>query len=76
MPAGGQVLSIDIEKGAVTAKVQGSRARPYRVEIRVEKALGFGLGEAHYRAFAAARLRCEAAGRPDAREYRGRSSQT
>ena len=32
----GQVLSIDVEKGAVTARVQGSRARPYRVEIRVE----------------------------------------
>ena len=31
----GQVLSIDVEKGAVTARVQGSRARPYRVEIRV-----------------------------------------
>ncbi len=36
----GQVLSIDIEKGAVTAKVQGSRARPYRVEIRVERLWG------------------------------------
>ena len=35
----GQVLSIDVEKGAVTARVQGSRAKPYRVEIRVE-ALG------------------------------------
>lgn len=33
----GQVLSIDVEKGAVTARVQGSRARPYRVEIRVEQ---------------------------------------
>ena len=32
----GQVLSIDVEKGAVMARVQGSRARPYRVEIRVE----------------------------------------
>ncbi len=32
----GQVLSIDVEEGAVTARVQGSRARPYRVEIRVE----------------------------------------
>ena len=35
----GQVLSINIEEGAVTARVQGSRARPYRVEIRV-KTLG------------------------------------
>jgi uncharacterized Zn finger protein len=33
------VLSINIEKGAVTARVQGSRARPYRVEIKV-KTLG------------------------------------
>ena len=35
----GQVLSIDVKKGAVTARVQGSRARPYRVEIKV-KTLG------------------------------------
>ena len=35
----GQVLSIDVEKGVVTAKVQGSRARPYRVKIEV-KTLG------------------------------------
>ena len=35
----GQVLSIDVEKGTVKARVQGSRARPYRVEIKV-KALG------------------------------------
>jgi len=32
----GQVLSIDIEKGTVTARVQGSRAQPYRVSIEVE----------------------------------------
>jgi uncharacterized Zn finger protein len=32
----GQVLSIDIEKGAVTAEVQGSRKTPYRVEIKVK----------------------------------------
>jgi uncharacterized Zn finger protein len=31
----GQVISIDIKKGLVTAKVQGSRSRPYRVRIRV-----------------------------------------
>ncbi|MCY4529765.1 MAG: SWIM zinc finger family protein [Chloroflexi bacterium] len=36
----GQVLSIDVEKGAVTAQVQGSRTRPYRVEIRVERLWG------------------------------------
>ena len=35
----GQVLSIDIEKGSITAKVQGSRSRPYQVEINV-KTLG------------------------------------
>ena len=35
----GQVLSVDVAKGAVTARVQGSRARPYRVEIKV-KTLG------------------------------------
>ncbi len=32
----GQVLSIDVARGAVSARVQGSRARPYRVEIRVQ----------------------------------------
>ena len=31
----GQVLSIAVDKGAVTAGVQGSRARPYGVRIRV-----------------------------------------
>jgi len=29
----GQVVSIDVEPGVVTAAVQGSRARPYRVQI-------------------------------------------
>jgi uncharacterized Zn finger protein len=29
----GQVISMDVEPGAVTALVQGSRARPYRVRI-------------------------------------------
>jgi len=32
----GQVLSIDIEKGLVTAKVQGSRRQPYKVSIKVK----------------------------------------
>jgi len=32
----GQVVSIHIEKGKVSAQVQGSRARPYKVEIRVK----------------------------------------
>ena len=32
----GQVLSIDVEEGVVTARVQGSRASPYLVQIRVE----------------------------------------
>jgi uncharacterized Zn finger protein len=31
----GQVLSIDIKKGVVEARVQGSRAEPYRVTIQV-----------------------------------------
>jgi uncharacterized Zn finger protein len=35
----GQVLSIDIEKGKVSAKVQGSRTRPYHVTVKV-KVLG------------------------------------
>jgi uncharacterized Zn finger protein len=30
----GQVMDIEIEKGAVSAKVQGSRSRPYKVEVR------------------------------------------
>ena len=32
----GQVLSIDIEKGLVTAKVQGSRAKPYGIALKVK----------------------------------------
>jgi uncharacterized Zn finger protein len=32
----GQVLSIDIEKGKVTARVQGSRTRPYEISIKVK----------------------------------------
>jgi len=32
----GQVLSIDIEKGTVKAKVQGSRPTPYRVAIEIK----------------------------------------
>ncbi len=32
----GQVLSIDINKGRVTAEVQGSRSRPYDVVIEVK----------------------------------------
>lgn len=32
----GQVLSIEIKKGLVTAMVQGSRPKPYRVEIRLK----------------------------------------
>ena len=30
----GQVMDIEIEKGAVRAAVQGSRSRPYEVEVR------------------------------------------
>jgi uncharacterized Zn finger protein len=33
----GQVLDLEISPGLVTASVQGSRARPYRVTIRVAK---------------------------------------
>lgn len=32
----GQVISIDIDKGTVTAEVQGSRAKPYHVSIKVK----------------------------------------
>jgi uncharacterized Zn finger protein len=32
----GQVLSIHIEKGKVSAKVQGTRARPYKIDIKVK----------------------------------------
>jgi uncharacterized Zn finger protein len=32
----GQVLSIDIDKGTVRAEVQGSRPRPYRVNVEVK----------------------------------------
>lgn len=42
----GQVLSISVEKGLVTAKVQGSRPSPYRVEIKVK-----GLTSADWKKF-------------------------
>jgi len=32
----GQVLSIEIDKGKVTAKVQGSRPRPYEIKIEIK----------------------------------------
>lgn len=32
----GQVLSVDVQEGEVTAKVQGSQARPYAIEIAVK----------------------------------------
>src|SRR5215216_4329286 len=32
----GQVLNVDITKGAVKAKVQGSYARPYSITIKVK----------------------------------------
>lgn len=35
----GQVLSIDIEKGAVKARVQGSRTKPYEVLIKIKPLL-------------------------------------
>jgi uncharacterized Zn finger protein len=38
----GQVISLDVGPGLVTAQVQGSRARPYRVRIGV---VAFGKGE-------------------------------
>ena len=41
---GGQVLAIEVGKGAVTAQVQGSRPRPYDVTIRM-KTLGDGQWE-------------------------------
>ena len=31
----GQVLSLDVDAGSVTAEVQGSRARPYRIRIGI-----------------------------------------
>lgn len=33
----GQVLSIDLEKGKITARVQGSRAQPYDVVIKLKQ---------------------------------------
>jgi uncharacterized Zn finger protein len=36
----GQVLSIDIDKGTVKARVQGSRPTPYNVTIRVKELTG------------------------------------
>jgi uncharacterized Zn finger protein len=40
----GQVISLEVEPGKVTAQVQGSRARPYRVQISLSR-----LSEADWR---------------------------
>jgi uncharacterized Zn finger protein len=32
----GQVLNLDIESGVVTAKVQGSSSRPYKIQIKIK----------------------------------------
>jgi uncharacterized Zn finger protein len=42
---GGQVLSIEIDKGSVTAKVQGSRPSPYKVAIRTKPISNAGWGK-------------------------------
>ena len=45
----GQVLDIQVEHGIITAKVQGSRPRPYAVEIKIKplsKAEQASLGKA------------------------------
>ena len=47
----GQVLSIDVGTGEVTAKVQGSRAQPYRVQVNVKI-----LGDADWEKLSAALL--------------------
>lgn len=36
----GQVLELEVDTGAVTARVQGSRARPYRVRVGVAASEG------------------------------------
>jgi uncharacterized Zn finger protein len=46
---GGQVISINVEKGEVTAKVQGSRPKPYDVTIQVK-----GLTDADWKKLAGA----------------------
>ena len=65
----GQVMDIEIEKGAVRATVQGSRSRPYEVGVRVPTlvpgpvvAYSRGLGGKVY-------FPGPAAGRRDARRY-------
>lgn len=42
----GQVLSIDVAKGEVTAKVQGAQAKPYRVSIAIKELTAKQWGEA------------------------------
>ena len=61
----GQVISLDVEAGLVTARVQGSRATPYRVEI-AWPALGTG-----WLCGAAARRRGPAGPRSGVRVRRG-----
>ena len=65
----GQVLSIDVGLGEVSARVQGSRKRPYRVSIEIATLQGPRLAKAAGGPGRAARIRRQPAGGPDAGEH-------
>ena len=68
----GQVISLDVDPGSVTAQVQGSRARPYRVRIGIA-AFGKAQWAQIERALAEnAWYAAQTARRRDARRYRER----
>ena len=70
MRGSGQVLSIAVEKGRVTAKVQGSRPKPYDIAIEVKTLSDSRLVEGDRRPGAPGALRGEALGRRDAAGHR------
>ena len=41
----GQVLSIDIDKGVIDAQVQGSRPKPYKIQIKIKSLAGCPLAK-------------------------------
>ncbi len=67
----GQVISLEVDPGSVTAEVQGSRARPYRIRIGSPR-----LGSPNGPKLSGAWLKClvhrKTAVRRDARRHRGR----
>ena len=58
----GQVVSIEIEKGNVSAKVQGSRPKPYDIKLQIKSLHGSRLAEIGESIIPQSDLCCQALG--------------